>query len=222
MFKPKNRTRLFCHGKIFLLREFRISSTCGFVWFCYDDHLCARGRLVFMVSIMHNNSEERVYIWFIKYKPYYKNHIIMAIILDSNVPIVFKWLQTLCSVFYAISVCIGVFICTRYAELKKHHGTNQSQTSTVPTNQVTTIQMTNPQTVQTMMVNGQLMQVVTPTNQITTQPTVVTTGNITASQPQMMIVQNPNTQQVVQQAVVQPTTTIVGQNDLPPSYQVLF
>ena len=81
--------------------------------------------------------------------------------------------------------------------------------------------MTNPQTVQTMMVNGQLMQVITPTNQITTQPTVVTTGNITASQPQMMIVQNPNTQQVVQQAVVQSTPTIVGQNDLPPSYQVV-
>ena len=105
--------------------------------------------------------------------------------------------------------------------MKKHHGTNQSQITAV-TNPVTTIQMTNPQTVQTMMVNGQLMQVVTPTNQITTQPTVVTTGNITASQPQMMIVQNPNTQQVVQQAVVQPTPTIVGQNDLPPSYQVLY
>ena len=112
--------------------------------------------------------------------------------------------------------------------MTKHHGTNQSQIATV-TNPVTTIQMTNPQTVQTMMINGQLMQVVTPTNQITTQPTVVTTGNITGSQSQMMIVQNPNTQQAVQQAVVQPTTQAVvqqssivaGQNDLPPSYQVM-
>ena len=104
----------------------------------------------------------------------------------------------------------------------KKHGTDQSRFPAVTTDQVTTIQMANPQTVQTMMVNGQFLQVVTPTNQITAQPTVVTTGNITASQPQMIIVQNPNTQQVVQQAVDQPTPTIVGQNDLPPSYQVLY
>ena len=132
------------------------------------------------------------------------------------------------SVFYAFSVCIGVFICTRYFELKRHHGTNQSPAPVMATNQVTTIQMANPQAVQTMMVNGQLMQVVTPTNQITTQPTVVTTG----SQPQMMIVQNPSNQQIVQvaaqpavqpavQAVAQPAPVVVGQNDLPPSYQVV-
>ena len=103
--------------------------------------------------------------------------------------------------------------------MKKHHGTDQSRIPAVTTNQVT-IQMANPQTVQTIMDNGQLMQVVTPTNQISTQPTVLTTGNITGSQPQMLIVQNPNTQQVVQQAV-QPTSIVAGQNDLPPSYQVL-
>ena len=169
---------------------------------------------------MHNNCQERNLNQ--KSKTEYNS-------LRDQVRTEKQWFIFIKSVFYAFSVCIGVFISTRYAELKRHHGTNQSQTPNVPTNQVTTIQMTNPQTVQTMMVNGQLMQVVTPTNQITTQPTVVTTGNITASQPQMMIVQNPNTQQVVQQAVVgpttqavQPTPTIVGQNDLPPSYQVIY
>ena len=135
------------------------------------------------------------------------------------------------SVFYAVSVCIGVYICTRYSEMKKHYGTNQSPTNVMTTNQVTTVQMANPQTVQTVMINGQLMQVVTPANQIAAQPTVVTTGNIAGNQPQMLIVQNPNNQQVVQsavqpsiqpvaQAVVQPAPIIAGQNDLPPAYQV--
>jgi len=135
------------------------------------------------------------------------------------------------SVFYAFSVCIGVYICICYSEMKKHYGTNQSPTNVMTTNQVTTVQMANPQTVQTVMINGQLMQVVTPANQIATQPTIVTTGNIAGNQPQMLIVQNPNNQQVVQaavqpsiqpvaQAVVQPAPIIAGQNDLPPAYQV--
>jgi len=134
------------------------------------------------------------------------------------------------SVFYALSVCIGVYICTLYSAMKKHYGTNQSPTNVMTTNQVTTVQMANPQTVQTVMINGQLMQVVTPANQIAAQPTVVTTGNIAGNQPQMLIVQNPNNQQVVQaavqpsiqpvaQAVVQPAPIIAGQNDLPPAYQ---
>lgn len=128
------------------------------------------------------------------------------------------------SVFYAISVCIGVFICTRYSEMKKHYGTNQSPAHVMATNQVTTVQMANPQTVQTVMINGQLMQVVTPSNQIAAQPTVVTTGNITGNQPQMFIVQNPSNQQVVQPAPVQATPAqaapvVIGQNDLPPAYQ---
>ena len=135
------------------------------------------------------------------------------------------------SVFYAVSVCIGAYICTRYSEMKKHYGTNQSPTNVMTTNQVTTVQMANPQTVQTVMINGQLMQVVTPANQIAAQPTIVTTGNIAGNQPQMLIVQNPNNQQMVQaavqpsiqpvaQAVVQPAPIIPGQNDLPPAYQV--
>jgi len=135
------------------------------------------------------------------------------------------------SVFYAISVCIGVCICTRYSEMKKHYGTNQSPTNVVATNQMTTVQMATPQQIQTVMINGQLMQVVTPANQIAAQPTVVTTGNIAGNQPQMLIVQNPNNQQVVQaaiqpsvqpvaQAVVQTTPIVAGQNDLPPAYQV--
>ena len=136
------------------------------------------------------------------------------------------------SVFYAISVCIGVFICTRYSKMKKHYGTNQSPANVMTTNhQVTTVQMANPQTIQTVMINGQLMQVVTPANRIAAQPTVVTTGNIAGNQPQMLIVQNPNNQQVVQaaaqpsvqpvaQTVVQQAPIVPGQNDLPPAYQV--
>ena len=103
-------------------------------------------------------------------------------------------------------------------------------------NQVTTIQMVNPQTVQAIgMVNGQLTHVLTPTNQITTQPTVVATVN----QPQMMIVQNPRNQQSVQvaaQSMVQPAVQAAVhsvmeasapsasvdniEHNLPPSYQV--
>jgi len=135
------------------------------------------------------------------------------------------------SVFYAVSVCIGVYICTRYSEIKKHYGTNQSPTNVMTTNQVTTVQMATPQQIQTVMMNGQLMQVVTPANQIAAQPTVVTTGNIAGNQPQMLIVQNPNNQQVVQaaiqpsvqsvaQAVVQAAPIVAGQNDLPLAYQV--
>ena len=118
-----------------------------------------------------------------------------------------------------------------YSVIKKHHGTNQSPTNDMTTNQVTTVQMATPQQIQTVMINGQLMQVVTPANQIAAQPTVVTTGNIAGNQPQMLIVQNPNNQQVVQaavqpsvqpvaQAVVQTAPIIAGQNDLPPAYQV--
>ena len=89
---------------------------------------------------------------------------------------------------------------------------------------MTTIQMVDPQSVQTVLVNGQLMQVV-PANQMTTQQMVVTTG----SQQQMMIVQNSSNQQVVQlapeptmQAVVQPAPVVVDPSlpDLPPSYEV--
>ena len=115
--------------------------------------------------------------------------------------------------------------------MKKHYGTNQSPANVTATNQVTTVQMANPQTIQTVMINGQLMQVVTPANQIAAQPTVVTTGNIAGNQPQMLIVQNPNNQQVVQaalqpsvqpvvQAVVQQAPIVAGVNDLPPAYQV--
>ena len=97
--------------------------------------------------------------------------------------------------------------------------------------QMTTVQMANPQTIQTVMINGQLMQVVTPANRIAAQPTVVTTGNIAGNQPQMLIVQNPNNQQVVQaavqpsvqpvaQTVVQQAPIVAGQNDSPPAYQV--
>ena len=50
---------------------------------------------------------------------------------------------------------------------------------------VTTVQMVNRRTIQTVMINGQLMQVVTPANQIAAQPTVVTTGNIARNQPRM-------------------------------------
>ena len=66
------------------------------------------------------------------------------------------------------------------------------------------------QAIQTVMINGQLMQVVTPANQIATQPTVVTTGNIARNQLQMQIVQNPNNQQVLQ-AAVQPSVQLVAQ-----------
>ena len=52
--------------------------------------------------------------------------------------------------------------------------------------------MTNPQTIQTVMINGQLMQVVTPANQLAAQQTIVTSGNIAGNQPQMLIVQNPS------------------------------
>ena len=115
--------------------------------------------------------------------------------------------------------------------MKKHYGTNQSPTNVVATNQMTTVQMATPQQIQTVMINGQLMQGVTPANQIAAQPTVVTTGNIAGNQPQMLIVQNPNNQQAVQaaiqpsvqpvaQAVVQTTPIVAGQNDLPPAYQV--
>ena len=115
--------------------------------------------------------------------------------------------------------------------MKKHYGTNQSPTNVVATNQMTAVQMATPQQIQTVMINGQLMQVVTPANQIAAQPTVVTTGNIAGNQPQMLIVQNPNNQQVVQaaiqpsvqsvaQAVVQAAPIVAGQNDLPPAYQV--
>ena len=47
--------------------------------------------------------------------------------------------------------------------------------------------MTNPQTIQTVMINGQLMQVVTPANQLVAQQTIVTSGNIAGNQPQMLI-----------------------------------
>ena len=115
--------------------------------------------------------------------------------------------------------------------MKKHYGTNQSPANVTATNQVTTVQLANPQTIQTVMINGQLMQVVTPANQIAAQPTVVTTGNIAGNQPQMLIVQNPNNQQVVQaavqpsvqpvaQAVVQQAPIVAGVNDSPPAYQV--
>ena len=67
--------------------------------------------------------------------------------------------------------------------MKKHYGTNQSPTNVVATNQMTTVQMATPQQIQTVMINGQLMQVVTPANQIVAQPTVVTSGNIAGNQP---------------------------------------
>ena len=87
------------------------------------------------------------------------------------------------------------------------------------------------QIVQTVMINGRLMQVMMPANQIEAQPTIVTTGNIAGNPPQMLIVQNPNNQQVLQAAVqpsVQPVTQAIvqqapifaGQNDSPPAYQV--
>ena len=130
------------------------------------------------------------------------------------------------SVFYVVSVCLGIVICTRYSKLKKidkatpvatYQLTNQATT-----NPVTTIPIANPQTVQTMMVNGQLMQVVTPANQIMNQSSAVMTG----TQPQMVIVQGASQQapQAVATAVVQsaaqPAPVVVGQNDSPPSYQV--
>ena len=89
-----------------------------------------------------------------------------------------------------------------------------------------TVPIVNPQAVQTIMVKGQLMQVVPPTSQIMTQPTV-TVGNMTESQPLLIMVQNPVNQPVVQAAGQPSVQTIVqlslnddSQNDLPPSYQV--
>lgn len=69
------------------------------------------------------------------------------------------------------------------------------------TKSVPIVQMTNPQTIQTVMINGQLMQVVTPANQLAAQQTVVTSGNIAGNKPQMLIVQNPSNHQVTQAAV---------------------
>ena len=98
------------------------------------------------------------------------------------------------SVFYGISVCIGIFICICYSEIKKH-GTNQSpaaETLPLATKLLPTVQMTNPQTIQTVMIDGQLMQVVTPANQLAAQQTVDISGNIAENKPQMLIVQNPS------------------------------
>ena len=116
-----------------------------------------------------------------------------------------------------MSVCIGIFICTRYSKLKKY-----DEIAPVATNQLTSIPIANPQTVQTMMVNGQLMQMVTPSNQTMYQ----TSSALTGSQPQMVIVQGANQQalQAVVQPVAQtaePTSVVVGQSDSPPTYQVL-
>ena len=122
------------------------------------------------------------------------------------------------SVFYGVSVCLGIFICTRYSKLTKYDESNPVATNQATTNPVTTIPIANPQTVQTMMVNGQLMQVVTPANQIMNQSSAVMTG----TQPQMVIVQGASQQapQAVVQSAAQPAPVVVGQNDSPPSYQV--
>ena len=113
--------------------------------------------------------------------------------------------------------------CCQVLEAPQPHPeeTNQSPTPNMPT-----VPIVNPQAVQTIMVKGQLMQVVTPISQIMTQPTV-TVGNITESQPLLIMVQNPVNQQVVQaadqpsvQTIAQPSPNDDLQNDLPPSYQV--
>ena len=104
------------------------------------------------------------------------------------------------SVLYGVSFCIGIFICYLYFGLKFY-----DVIISMATNQVAPIQVANPQTVQTVMINEQIMQVATPSYEIMNHSSADMTGNVSESESPMM---------------TKPASVIPEENDSPPSYQV--
>ena len=104
------------------------------------------------------------------------------------------------SVLYGVSFCVGILICYLYFGLKFYDGI-----ISLAANQVAPIQMANPQTVQTVIINEQIMQVAKPSNEIMNQSSADMTGNVSGSEPPMM---------------TKPASVTPEQNDSPQSYQV--
>ena len=84
------------------------------------------------------------------------------------------------SVFYAISVCMGTFICYCYYQLKNY--TSNKTSAPVAIGQIADVLTAGLRVGQTIVINGYLMKVMESNNQVTAQSTVIANENETVRQ----------------------------------------